>query len=53
MVQGRPNSHSELWQEFTDDVIRYIAERNKQEDIRKLDAKCFKEPFILKWRAKP
>jgi len=23
--EGRPNSHSEVWAEFTDDVIKYIA----------------------------
>jgi uracil-DNA glycosylase len=27
--EGKANSHSHIWQEFTDDVIRYIATRNK------------------------
>jgi uracil-DNA glycosylase len=29
VLQGKPNSHSKIWKEFTDDVIKYIAERNK------------------------
>lgn len=28
VLQGQPNSHSELWQEFTDDVIRFIVAAN-------------------------
>jgi uracil-DNA glycosylase len=28
VLQGQPNSHSELWQEFTDDVIRTIVSAN-------------------------
>ena len=26
--QGLPNSHADVWKEFTDDVIRFIAENN-------------------------
>ncbi len=28
VLQGQPNSHSDLWQEFTDDVIRTIVSAN-------------------------
>lgn len=27
--RGKPNSHSDIWTEFTDDCVRFIAEHNK------------------------
>ena len=29
VVKNKPNSHMNIWSEFTDDVIRYISKKNK------------------------
>ncbi len=28
VLEGKPNSHSEYWTEFTDEIIKYISEQN-------------------------
>lgn len=30
VLPGKPGSHLKVWEEFTDDVIRFIAERNQR-----------------------
>ena len=32
VIEGKPNSHSNLWEEFTDDVIKYINDKRCCDD---------------------
>jgi uracil-DNA glycosylase len=30
VIKNKPSSHMSMWQEFTDDVIKFISENNKK-----------------------
>ena len=30
VIKNKPNSHAKMWEEFTDDVIKYISENNEK-----------------------